>query len=172
MTTESDKTGSFAIVAAGSAAVMLLASIAFVVFQIFAPADRFASCREVQIAGGQKLGGSFELIDHNGNSVTDADVFDRPSLLYFGYTFCPDVCPFDVVRNVDAVELLAERGFEVRPVFVTVDPARDTPEALNDYVFAMSEKLIALTGDEIALRKARASFGASEASKTTTLNTI
>lgn len=159
--TDRDRSGVYAIAAAGAAALMLLASIAFVVLQVRAPGDRFAACREVQIAGGQKLGGPFELVDHTGATVTDGDVVDRPVLLYFGYTFCPDVCPIDVVRNIDAVDILAEAGREVRPVFVTVDPARDTPEALSDYAGAMHPRMIALTGAEDRVAAVLASFGGS-----------
>jgi protein SCO1 len=65
--------------------------------------------------------------------VTEADVITKPSLVYFGYTFCPDVCPFDMARNADAVDLLAERGYDVQPVFISVDPERDTPERLAEF---------------------------------------
>lgn len=161
MTDSPRNTGFGVVVAAASAGLLLLGSLAFVVLQIKAPADRFAACREVQIAGGQKIGGPFELTDHNGNAVTDGTVVDRPALIYFGYTFCPDVCPLDVVRNVEAVDLLAERNHEVRPVFITVDPGRDTVEALNDYAYAMHPRMVALTGDPDALRQTLAKFGGS-----------
>ena len=150
-----------AILAGASVLILLLASLAFVLLQLRAPADRFAACREVQIAGGQSIGGPFELIDHFGNPATDQTVIDRPSLIYFGYTFCPDVCPLDVVRNVEAVDLLKELGHEVRPVFITVDPERDTVNALSDYAGAMHEDMIALTGEPSKLKQALARFGGS-----------
>lgn len=154
-----DNSGRAAIIAASAAGLMLLASFAFIALQLRAPSDRFAACREVQIAGGQKLGGPFELIDQNGQSVTERDVIDRPALIYFGYTFCPDVCPLDVVRNVEAVDILAEGGKEVRPVFITIDPARDTPSALNDYAYAMHDEMVALTGPEDKIKRTLAAFG-------------
>ncbi len=82
---------------------------------------------------GASIGGPFELLNTKDETVTDAQVIDRPALVYFGYTFCPDVCPFDVARNAEAVDLLKQAGHDVRLVFVTIDPARDTPEALADY---------------------------------------
>ena len=84
--------------------------------------------------------------------MTSAEVIDGPALLYFGYTFCPDVCPVDVAVIAEAVDLLARRGIEVKPVFITVDPARDTPEALAYWAEAMHPKMVALTGtpEEIA----------------------
>lgn len=107
--------------------------------------DVFADCRQGQVAGGD-IGGPFTLVNTAGQSVTDADVLSKPSLVYFGYTFCPDVCPFDMARNVEAVDLLEARGIEVTPVFISIDPDRDTPEALADYASNMHPKLVALTG--------------------------
>ncbi|WP_278922173.1 MULTISPECIES: SCO family protein [Pseudophaeobacter] len=109
--------------------------------------DKFAQCGSSTIAsGGDTIGGPFELINAKGELVTDRDVFTEPSILYFGYTFCPDVCPLDVTRNADAVDLLAERGISTTPVFVSIDPERDTPEVMGDYAENMHEKMIALTG--------------------------
>lgn len=115
--------------------------------------DPFAGCRQGVVAGGAgALGGAFTLTDENGARVTDAEVFDRPALLYFGYTFCPDVCPMDSARNADAVDLLEAQGKEVRPVMITVDPKRDTPEALRHFTDALHPRMLGLTGtpEEIA----------------------
>ena len=93
--------------------------------------DKFAQCRSSQIAGGTAaIGGPFELINAKGETVTDKDVITEPTLVYFGYTFCPDVCPFDMSRNADAIDILAERGQSVTPLFISIDPDRDTPEPL------------------------------------------
>lgn len=105
---------------------------------------QFAQCTQATAAGD--IGGPFELVNTSGETVTDKDVFTEPSILYFGYTFCPDVCPFDMSRNMDAVDLLADRGISTTPVFISIDPDRDTPEALADYEANLHEKLIALTG--------------------------
>ncbi len=111
------------------------------------PADRFASCRSGQIAGGGgQIGGPFELIDKNGKTVTDTDVITEPSLIYFGYTFCPDVCPLDTSRNADAVDLLAEQGKSVTPIFISVDPQRDTPQVVGEFAENLHERMIGLTG--------------------------
>ena len=118
-----------------------------------ASADQFAACRSTAVAGGSAaIGGPFELTDHNDRRVTDVDVIDRPTLMYFGYTFCPDVCPLDTYRNAEAVALLGERGVDVKPVMVTIDPARDTSEALAAFVGYLHEDMVGLTGttEEIA----------------------
>jgi len=101
---------------------------------------------------GSAIGGPFTLTDHTGKRVTSAELFDGPTLIYFGYTFCPDVCPVDVAVMASAVDLLAERGFEVTPVFITVDPARDDPEAMAYYADAMHPTMIGLTGTEAEIK--------------------
>ncbi|WP_299964658.1 SCO family protein [uncultured Roseobacter sp.] len=109
--------------------------------------DQFASCRASQVAGGaETLGGPFELINAEGQQVTDADVITEPSVIYFGYTFCPDVCPIDAARNALAVDLLEERGVSATPVFITIDPKRDTPEVVGDFAANLHERMIGLTG--------------------------
>ncbi len=109
--------------------------------------DQFAQCRSSTVAGGSgAIGGPFELINAKGETVTDKDVFTEPSLLYFGYTFCPDICPMDVSRNAEAVDVLAERGISTTPVFISIDPERDTPEVVGDFAYNMHEKMIGLTG--------------------------
>ncbi|GAA6194842.1 SCO family protein [Pseudophaeobacter sp.] len=109
--------------------------------------DQFAQCRGSTIAsGGDAIGGPFELVNSKGETVTDKDVFTEPSILYFGYTFCPDVCPLDVSRNAEAIDVLAEQGISATPVFVSIDPERDTPEVVGDFAYNMHEKMIGLTG--------------------------
>ncbi len=119
--------------------------------------DAFASCRQGQIAGGD-IGGPFTLVDTSGRTVTDAEVLAKPALVYFGYTFCPDVCPFDMARNVGAVDLLAERGIAVTPVFISIDPMRDTPEALADYAANLHPGLVALTGSAEQVKAASQAY--------------
>lgn len=107
--------------------------------------DRFAECRSGQVGGGS-IGGPFTLIDGSGKTVTDAEVLTKPSLVYFGYTFCPDVCPLDNQRNAEAVDILEEQGFDVNPVFISIDPERDIPEVIADFAENLHPKMIGLTG--------------------------
>ncbi len=121
--------------------------------------EQFAQCRTSAIAGGAAaIGGPFELINAKGQTVTDTDVITGPSLLYFGYTFCPDVCPLDTARNAEAVDLLDEMGHEVTPVFISVDPKRDTPEAVGDFAFNLHERMIGLTGSEEQVKAASTAY--------------
>ena len=110
-------------------------------------ADPYAECRQSAIAGGPgAIGGPFTLVDQTGRTVTDKDVITKPALVYFGYTFCPDVCPLDNTRNVEAVDILEEMGHEVTPVFISIDPDRDTPEVMAGYAEVLHPRMIALTG--------------------------
>lgn len=121
--------------------------------------DRFAQCRSSAVAGGAgALGGPFELVDQTGRTVTDAQVVTMPTILYFGYTFCPDVCPLDNERNTLAVELLEERGITAQPVFVTVDPRRDTPEVMAEYAGIFHPRMVGLTGSAEQIRAAARAY--------------
>jgi protein SCO1 len=136
------------VVALFSAAAVMLGIAAGYFFVLNrAEADQFAQCRRSQIAGGAAaIGGPFSLVDTEGRRVTEAEAITRPTLIYFGYSFCPDFCPMDLSRNAAAADLLAERGIEVDQVFITVDPERDTPEALADFVPWIHPDLVGLSG--------------------------
>ena len=110
---------------------------------------------------GARMGGPFALTSHEGRRVGSEQFAGRYRIVYFGYTFCPDVCPVDLqlitaaLRQFEASD--PERAARVQPIFITTDPARDTPAALKEFVRAFHPRLIALTGsrDEIG-RVARA----------------
>lgn len=126
-----------------------LGVLATVYFAYFAPKsdDRFAQCRETSIAGGTSvIGGPFELTDEDGNRVTDRDVITKPTLVYFGYSYCPDVCPLDSARNAETSALLKEAGLDIGSLFITVDPDRDTPEVMKEYTDYFDDDMIGLTG--------------------------
>jgi protein SCO1 len=92
-------------------------------------------------------GGAFSLVDQDGARVTEKTFLGRPVLLYFGYTTCPDVCPLDLAKIARiAKRVSAEAGVAVKPIFVTVDPERDTPEKLKPYVHFFGADFSGLTG--------------------------
>lgn len=112
---------------------------------------------------GARIGGTFSLTDQDGRTVTDRDFAGRYRIVYFGYTFCPDVCPTDV-QNIGAALKTIERddpplGNRIVPIFITVDPARDTPAALKRFVSAFHPRLVGLTGTPEQIAKVAKEYG-------------
>ena len=109
--------------------------------------DAFAQCRATNIGTGlASIGGPLSLIDENGQAVTEAEMFTRPTLLYFGYSFCPDVCPLDNTRNAEALDLLLERGYDAQMAFISIDPERDSPERMAEFSDYLHERMTGYTG--------------------------
>ncbi|MBT3917454.1 MAG: SCO family protein [Rhodospirillaceae bacterium] len=98
--------------------------------------------------------GPFELVTHTGKTVTDRDYLGKYMLVYFGYTHCPDVCPIDLQIVSEAVDMLGKDGAKVQPVFVTVDPKRDTVKVMAEYVKLFHPRLIGLTGTKAQVASA------------------
>jgi protein SCO1/2 len=112
---------------------------------------------------GARIGGPFALTDQDGRPRTDRDFAGRWRVMYFGYTFCPDVCPVDM-QNLGAGLRLMEKSkpalaAKIVPVFVTVDPARDTPPALRQFVTAFHDRMVGLTGSPQAIAAAAKAYG-------------
>jgi protein SCO1 len=107
----------------------------------------------VGISGMAQIGGPFSLIDQDGAARTNADFRGRYMLVYFGYSNCPDVCPVSLGVIADAVERLGPLAARIAPIFVTIDPDRDTPEILKQYLAVFSPKLIGLTGSGKEIRQ-------------------
>ena len=104
------------------------------------------------------VGGPFALLDANGAPVTERSFHGRFALIYFGYASCPDICPTTLATMSAALDLLGPGGARVQPVFITVDPGRDTPAALRAYVARVDPRLLALTGPEDAVDDVLRSF--------------
>ncbi|MGE0007192.1 MAG: SCO family protein [Parvibaculaceae bacterium] len=97
-------------------------------------------------SGTALVGGPFTLTDHNGKRVTDQDFRGKYMLIFFGFTYCPDVCPSELQVMSAALDKLGPAADEIQPIFITIDPARDTPEAMKLYVANFHPRLIGLTG--------------------------
>jgi protein SCO1 len=117
----------------------------------------------VHITGGSPLpirpavaavGGPFHLEDQNGKPVSDADMKGRPFLVFFGYTHCPDVCPTTLFEMSQVLHALGKDADRAGALFITVDPERDTPTALKDYLSSFDPHLRGLTGDPAAVNAA------------------
>lgn len=105
-----------------------------------------------QGSGVALVGGPFTMTDQNGRRVTEKDFLGKHMLVFFGYTYCPDICPTELQVMMAALDQLGEQAEKVQPVFVSIDPARDTPEVMKAYVENFGARLIGLTGspEEVA----------------------
>lgn len=135
------------------AVILVLAIAGAAVWFAVQPTPHHLSKAMVNVDGAE-IGGPFELTTHTGEKITSDALIDGPTLIYFGYTFCPDICPIDTQIMVDVVDLLDARGIKVKPVFVTIDPERDTPKELSYFAEAMHPRMIALTGSVEEVRTA------------------
>lgn len=111
---------------------------------------------------GATIGGPFELTDKDGKTVRWADFAGRYRIVYFGYAYCPDVCPTDVQRMTQGLKLYAadhpDMAKRIQPIFITVDPERDTREKVGEFAAAFSPDLIGLTGTEAQIEAAKDAF--------------
>lgn len=113
--------------------------------------------------GFPAIGGPFQLIDQNGQARTNADFKGKIMLVYFGYTFCPDICPAALINITDAFTELGEKAQQIQPIFITIDPERDTVSHLKIYMENYHPSFLALTGDAHhidAAKKAYRVYGA------------
>jgi cytochrome oxidase Cu insertion factor (SCO1/SenC/PrrC family) len=106
----------------------------------------------------EPIGGPFALLDQNGARRTDADFHGKLMLVYFGFTYCPDVCPTDLQQIGLALDRLGKAGEAVQPVFITLDPERDTPEHLRDYMPLFHPRFVGLTGEPAAITAASSAY--------------
>jgi cytochrome oxidase Cu insertion factor (SCO1/SenC/PrrC family) len=139
---------------------LLLVSVAALETSSFAAAAKrsAAELMDAVMWNREPIGGRFALTDQDGRSRTDADFRGRLMLVYFGFTYCPDVCPTDLQQIGLALDRLGEAGEMVQPVFITVDPERDTPDHLKHYMPLFHPRLIGLTGDAAAIEAAARAY--------------
>ena len=112
-----------------------------------------AACGSTTV-GDASIGGELPPVDHTGRRRQPGPVGAAPMFVYFGYTYCPDICPVDAVRMSSAAYALDDEGIEITPVFVTIDPTRDQPELLAEFVEALHPRTIGLTGSDEDIARA------------------
>jgi cytochrome oxidase Cu insertion factor (SCO1/SenC/PrrC family) len=140
------------------AASLLLASIAAAGAEPTGSDRSAAELMDALMWNREPVGGPFSLVDHTGRPRTEADFRGKWLVIYFGYTHCPDICPTDLQAIAQAVERLGARGEAVQPLFITLDPERDTAGHLAEYVPLFHPRMIGLTGAPQAIRRAAAAY--------------
>jgi protein SCO1/2 len=123
--------------------VIGLATLAATAILVLAPVPRQATAAAI--------GGPFALVDQNGRAVTDRDLLGKPYLVLFGFTHCPDVCPTKLFEISEVLRRTGERGRDLRALFITVDPERDTPDVLRSYLGSFDGRILGLTGNRAAV---------------------
>jgi protein SCO1/2 len=124
--------------------VVGLAALGITAMLTLAPASR--------PAGAASVGGPFRLVDQDGRTVTDRDFIGAPHLVFFGFTRCPDVCPTKLFEISEVLRATGDKGRVLRALFVSVDPERDTPEAMKSYLASFDERIVGLTGEPDAVQ--------------------
>nr|WP_170245852.1 SCO family protein [Methylobacterium gnaphalii] len=119
-----------------------------------APRRTSAELMDVLMWNREPVGGPFALVDHQGHARTEADFHGKLLLVYFGFTSCPDVCPTDLQEIARALTLLGAQGDQIQPLFITLDPERDTGAQLAEYVANFDPRVVGLTGSPQAVRAA------------------
>ncbi|MCC6467750.1 MAG: SCO family protein [Alphaproteobacteria bacterium] len=114
--------------------------------------------RDASVTGTSLVGGPFELTDQDGRRVSDQQFRGKLMLVYFGYTFCPDVCPTTLLDMSQAMDALGPAGDQVQPIFVTVDPERDTPEELKKFLANFHPRTLGLTGSPAEVQAAAKAY--------------
>ena len=122
------------------------------------PSRSAAELMDVLMWNREPVGGPFALTDHNGRARSDADFRGKLMLVYFGFTFCSDVCPIDLQSIAAALDKLGPKAEAVQPLFITVDPEKDTPDQLKTHVGLFHPRMIGLTGTPRQIRQVAASY--------------
>jgi len=110
------------------------------------------------LTSGLKLGTDFTLVDHNGAPITQAAFAGRPTMVFFGFTRCPEVCPTTLYEMAGWFEALGEQGRDLQAFFISVDPERDTPEIMKSYAEALTDRVTGITGDPDEIAKVIAAW--------------
>ena len=143
----------FVLVAALAAGLLILA-----VGVLFAIMTREGSRGAGGTALGSAIGGPFRLTDQNGKTVTEKSLKGRPTLIFFGYTHCPDVCPTSLFEMSEVLRAMGKDADKVNAVFISVDPERDTPATMKDYLSSFDPHLEGLSGDPAETTKVLTSY--------------
>jgi cytochrome oxidase Cu insertion factor (SCO1/SenC/PrrC family) len=131
------------------ALLVLLAAVSASIAAVLVARSDVTPASTASTSGAALIGGPFSLVSHEGERVTEKDFRGRYTIVYFGYTYCPDVCPLGLQIIAQAMDLLPpEVADRVVPVFITVDPGRDTVEVMKGYVELFHPKLVGLTGTQ------------------------
>lgn len=143
----------------GSLLLLLITGAGLVYYFDTEKRRRLKDVTKDRSVGKAAIGGPFELVDQDGKKVTQADFVGGWNLIYFGFTYCPDICPQELEKMAKAIDAIEKKAkVTVRPIFISVDPERDTPEQVRQYVTEFHPRLVGLTGSPHAVQEVARSY--------------
>ena len=142
------RTPTFALIGIMLVALGIIAATAVVAWRQISDAETAETADKTRFTAAVKIGGPFTLVSHRGDRVTDATYRGRFLFVYFGYGYCPDICPTELANMAAILDQMGATSERVQALFVTVDPARDTPKFLAEYVAQFHPKMVGLTGTQ------------------------
>ena len=128
--------------------LVMTAAIGFVTFQWYQA--RY---------GGEPYGAPFTLVDQNGAEITEAAFRDHPTVLFFGFTNCPEICPTTLFEIDGWLKQIGDEGKDINAYFISIDPERDTPEVLKNYVSGVSQRIVGITGEPAKVTDMSKAYG-------------
>lgn len=123
-----------------------------------APAPGPVSSDGISLTKKEDIGGSFTLVNHNGDEMSSMDIGEKYKLVFFGFTHCPSICPAGLQKMTMVLQDMGEEAATLQPVFISVDPARDTPEVVKDYLGNFHPRFIGFTGREEQVKEVQARY--------------
>ena len=155
------RTASISVICVSLAALIVIAVAALLIWHQLGKAGALVNTpQKVAFKPAIEIGGPFTLIDHTGEKVTEATFRGKYMLIQFGYTFCPDICPTELLVISQVLERLGDKSKNIAALFITIDPARDTQEKLAAYLSNFHPELIGLTGTDEEIATAAKSYRA------------
>ena len=136
------------------------AALAVLLFALAVAATWIYPHSDIRLRPTAGIGGPFSLVDHHGKAVTEREYLGKPTLVFFGFTFCPDVCPTTLLELTDRLRELGTDADRLNVLFITVDPERDTPEQLALYLSSFDPRIIGLSGTEQNVAKVMTEYRA------------
>lgn len=138
-----------------------IALLSLIIILVMTPSAKIKANKSPEIGvlnQNFNLGGGFILTDYNGNRVDSRDFRGKLVLIYFGFSFCPDVCPASLVEMVGALDKVGNKQSEIVPLFITIDPRRDTPKKLKEYFSNFDSRIVALSGSQDEIKDVAQKF--------------
>ena len=142
-----------------AATIFICGAVLLAIFAVsFSNAPQNRAGSELTPIGTEAFGGPYNLTNHLGERVTEKDLDGQYKLIYFGFTYCPAICPTELAKMTEALDILGDEGEQIQPVFITIDPERDTVDVMKDYVSLFHPRLVGYTGTPEEIERVKKAY--------------